>query len=272
MNSILKLATIALALTIFGGAAMALDQATFEARISAITDKYEPRLEALSRQADALNNDMPSEEEIILNVGEWEEVHFSMDIPEFRMERWGFSMHIPETSMKHRDFSWHVPECRWDMVDFGIGKTKFLKCGKKLHKWSTKVPEFTMNLREFSMDIPEVTMKRREFSLHLPKVDVGGPRDKIESIKSEGEVIQTEVKALSAQMEAEMGLETRAFLTAQRIEVEKQFQFVLDTLGSGINSAPNSAVRAELTTQRDTALRQRAQVLAEIDAQMNALA
>ena len=129
-----------------------------------------------------------------------------------------------------------------------------------------------MKQRDFAMDIPEVTMKQRDFSFHLPKIHVGGPQDKLEGIQSDAEAIQWEAEEIAAKMEAEIGAETRLFLTAQKADAEKQFSFALKTLEAGIKSAPNETVRAELVAQRKAIQSQRTTLLAEIDSQLAALA
>lgn len=262
---------IAMALS---GPAFALDQVTFKERVESITANYEPQLEELERQAGALNESMPSDEEIVLNIDidEWSEIRFSMHVPEITMDRWEYSMHIPEVTTKHRHFSWHVPEITMKMRDFGFMKTKIPEVTMRRHEWSTKIPEVTMRHRKFSMDIPKVTMKQRDFSFHVPQVSVGGPRDDIETMKSDGQAIQAKAQQLAHQMQVEIGHETRSYLTASRAEAEQQFQFALKTLQAGIANAPNGNIRAELDAQHKAILGQRSQVLNEIDAQIKALA
>lgn len=270
----LLLATVATVAIIGANApALALDQAAFDAQIEAITAKYDPKFEVLERRINALDDNMPSKEEMFINVdlSEMEEVRFSMHIPEFSMKRWEFSMDIPEFKMKLRQFSWDIPKCDWDMVDFGIGKTKFLKCSKHRHEWSTKIPEVSMEVRKLSMDIPVVSMKQRDFSFHLPKISIGGPRDHVEKMKLSGEAIQTEASLLRAQMDTEIREQVRAFLLTSRSEAEKQFQFGLDMFDVGISSAPDVGVKTQLEAQRSELLQKRMQVLDEIDVQLSRL-
>lgn len=271
-------AAMMLAATAFVTPALAIDKATFDSRIDGITGKYEPQIKALEQAANALDDDMPSDEEIMtdvyVNFDEWSEVRFSMHIPEIMMDRWEFSMHIPETTFKLRKFSWDVPTTGMKLKDVGFGiKMHIPVFGMERHEWSTKIPEVTMKHRKFSMDIPEVTMKQRDFSFHLPEfyVNVGGPSDKVEEIQSDGAAIQAKAAELAGAMEAEIQIETHAYLTAVRNDAEKQFQFALDTLNAGIGSAPTAEVRAQLETQRNTIIQQRTQVLNEIDAQLNAV-
>lgn len=273
MKKLLLATAAALAISGAHAPALALDQAGFEAKIASITAEYEPKLEALERQAKALDDDMPSKEELLINIDidEMSEVRFSMHIPEVTMDRWEYSMHIPEVTMKLRKFSWTLPDCRWDLVDFGLFKTDFLKCGPKLHEWSMKVPEVTMRHRKFSMDIPEITMKQRDFSFHVPKVSIGGPQDRMDTMKSDGNAIQAEASKIAQQMKAEISQETRAFLLESRSEAEKQFQFALNTFDAGISSAPSEEVKDKLVEQRNEVIQQRAKVLAEMDAQLSAL-
>lgn len=267
---------IALSVTVFATlstSALALDQGAFEARINEITSKYEPQLDALGRQAKAVGDNAPSKEELMFNVDldEKSEVRFSMHIPEITMDRWEYSMHIPEVTFKLREFSWHVPETAMKITRVGPVKLHLPQVTMRLHKWSTKVPEVTMRHRKFSMDIPEVTMRQRDFSFHLPKVTVGGPRDRVETMKSDGQAIQVKSEALAEQMQSEISAETRSFLNASREEAAKQFDFGLSTLNAGIKDAPNENIRSQLVAQRSKLRAQKTQALSEIDNQLNAL-
>lgn len=251
----------------------AYDQTTFEQRVAEITAEYLPQIEALEDRAEALDDDLPSREEIIVNVDldEWEEVRFSMHIPEFTLDRWEYSMHIPEVTMRLRRFSWDVPEFWVDTTCF-LGVCMDLpQTAMRRHEWATEIPEVTMRLRQFSMDIPEITMRHREFSFHLPRIDVGGPRDEVDQVAAAGREIQAEATLLSEAMQSEIARETRAFLNASRTEVVGQFAFALDTISAGIASAPNDDIRNDLIAQRTEIERQRTEVLGQIDAQLAAI-
>jgi len=212
---------------------------------------------------------MPSNTEIFLNIGEMETISFSMDIPEFSMYRWEFGMHIPEVRMNHRKFSWDIPKCDWDMVDFGLFKTKFLKCHKGRHEWSTKIPEVSMEYRRMSMDVPEVTMKTRKFSFDFPKISAGGPRDRISAAERKGEVLKDSAEALSNAMQNEITNVTRSYLETTKAEAIKSFDYALATVEAGIKASPTAEIKAELVNKRETIITQRKTVLAEINDQLN---
>lgn len=262
-------AAAAVSITLAAGSAASMTKAEFETEITEIISKYQPDLKEIEKQSSELGQDMPSNTEIFLNIGEMETISFSMDIPEFSMYRWEFGMHVPEVHMNHRKFSWDIPKCDWEMMDFGLFKTKFLKCSKGRHEWTTKIPEVSMKYRDMSMDIPEVTMKTRKFSFDFPKISAGGPQNRISEAERKGEVLKYSAEALSEAMQSEITDVTRSYLETTKGEAIKNFDYALATIEAGIKAAPTAEIKAELISKREHLITQRKTVLAEIDSQLN---
>lgn len=267
-----KVAPAVLMCTFAANSALALSAEQFEERIQRISSKYELLLDDQRRRASELGNEAPSETEAILDLGEMETVSFSMGIPEFSMDRWEFGFHLPEITMKMESFSFDYPKCKWDTVDFGLFKTKFLKCEKDRANWSTKVPEFKMVYHDFSMDIPKVVISNRKFSFDVPKISVGGPSDKLDKLQSEGQKVQEKIEALAGQMKTEINDVSREFFVSQRKNIEKQFAFALNTLQAAIDGSPSDKIRAQMVAKHTLVLEQRKKALQQIDQYLKNLA
>ena len=162
------------------------------------------------------------------------DVKFSMDVPQFKMERRDISFDVPEVTMRNRDIIFHTPSVRMKRIP-GPPKPEITCSGTSWRKpipkctvrysetwWDIPepfmqeqrivlgVPDITMKRNEVSFDVPTSAMKRQEFSFKVPSVTV---KNKV----AEAKKVESKAKELSKRFEREGEL-----LTQQVKELSKE--------------------------------------------------
>ncbi|MCP1457590.1 hypothetical protein [Pseudomonas kilonensis] len=194
----------------------------FQNKIKNITDRYEPRIKALTEKGRKLADDYQTPGDIGLVIGadvevDWKDVEISFDLPTMTIRNQTISLDLPEITSNKQKISFDVPDIR--MVDRKVGQ--YPEFHGLTVKWSdiiVSVPEPYMRRVEIEFDLPLVTMKRQEFVLGIPEFSmqrqqwvVGLPQftvvnisAKAAEIKQYGDALKTEGENLGAEMRAEI--------------------------------------------------------------------
>jgi hypothetical protein len=104
----------------------------------------------------------------------WEEIRWSLDLPEVTMVDQGFSLDLPELRMVTQTISWDFPETRCKERCDGPG-IPVLVCSGFDCKVETRPScypscEVTTVRQEASFDVRQVTMVRKDFVIGVPEI------------------------------------------------------------------------------------------------------
>ncbi len=205
---------------------------------------------------------------------EMREVGFSLDVPQFGMERRDIRFDVPQITMKSSDIIFHTPSIRMKRIP-GAPIWR-VKCTGP--SWSKPIPECTgwwdetwldvpepfmeeqrivigipevrMDTVSVALDVPTSEMKRQEFSLSLPSVIVKSKVEEAKKVESkarelsrkyeqEGVRLTQEVKELSKERLAPRIVSVfschRSHIMAQLEAVPKPFDAALTSINEAIS-------------------------------------
>jgi hypothetical protein len=215
---------------------------------------------------------------------EMRDVGFSMDVPQFRMERRDISFDVPQVTMKNRDVIFHTPSVRMKRVkgppvwkvkcEGGTWRKPIPKCTgwwddtffdvpepfMQEQRIVLGIPEVRMDTVDVAFDVPTSEMKRQDFSFKLPSVTVRSKVDQAKKVESkakelsrkyerEGELLTQEVRELTKERLAPKLTAVfachRGQITAQLEAAPKPFDLALASINESLAQLARKGVPSD---------------------------
>ena len=228
-----------------------------EQRIAAIQAKYQPEIERLTAEGEAISDEeMPSDVGAVIGVDiqvEWKDTDVSFDLPEVTVHDKSFSLDLPEITMSTKEISFGIPDVR--MVDKKVGQYP------EIHgftvKWkdiiisvpepyirqvkiSFDIPEVAMRRQDFVIGIPEFTMKTVRWILSLPQFSVVNVSAQTEALAEKGRQLKARGEEIATRMRAEIENEVQAFRQAIGLSKSAGATETAASYDSALNSISNA--------------------------------
>ncbi len=215
---------------------------------------------------------------------EMRDVNFSLDVPQFSVERRDIKFDVPQVTMKNRDIIFHTPSVRMKRVKGPpIWKVKCTEptWSKPIPKctgwWDDTwieipepfmqeqhivlgIPEVRMDTTSLALDVPTSEMKRQDFSLKVPSVTVRSKVSEAKKVESkakeltkkyekEGERLTQEVKELSKERLAPRMVAVfschRGHITAQLEATPRPFDLALASINESLAQLTSKGVPSD---------------------------
>lgn len=193
-----------------------------QASVSAVTAKYKPQLDQLSKTASERAQQISDDTPKVNNVEAV--VKFKIKVTSHDQE---FIFGLPSATMRTQSIKMDLPEVtshrvswKWDMPVFGShqecinGPPELVCSGFNCHfragsRICTDVPDVAMRTQEASMDVPDVAMRTKELKFDLPeftmvqqRIVLTIPDFTLENVQAEMDNAQKEGADLKEQTEA----------------------------------------------------------------------
>lgn len=231
MSALSKFALIGAVMTAVSGAALAMSDTEYDARVAAVNHKYRSTYEAADRES----RDIATENKTCLPEGtfdaDWKPIKVGFDIPEVTMKNREFVLHTLKSKVTSEVIvTTKTLAIRWKIHRVGFIRTRVPELAMKLRVIRIPVPAFWWDRTTFVLKVPELSSRRVEWKFRLPQIEP------CKNEKRRAEALSSRIEKIASAQKHELNAITRQYLTAKSRELEAQRQAMMVGFDRGLSS------------------------------------
>lgn len=231
MSALSKFALIGAVMTAVSGAALAMSDTEYDARVAAVNHKYRSTYEAAVRESrDIATGSKPCFLEGTFDT-DWEPIEVGFDIPEVTMKHREFGFHTLKSKLTSKVIvTTKTPVIRWKIHRIGFVRIRIPELAMKLRQIRIPVPTFWWDRTTFVLKVPEFSSRRVEWTFPLPEI---AP---CENEKRRAEALSSKVEKIASAQKHELNAITWEHLITKSRELEAQRQATMIEFDRGLSS------------------------------------